>query len=409
VDNKVITIVPQAGLSHSKLYYIALKPVVEDDLNHAVGNVVSTTFTTEAATSSGGGGGGGGGGGAASNQDSDPLTPVTEAQSLTEKYPGINTVITEDDSKLNLALKTTDEPRIDLARDTDAKAILSLTTVKEIEEAKKYLLLQNQTLNVKIDLTTLGLEKISGSAQDTLEFQVKALTEADKTILLQRMTAAGTSGIYNIGENVFDLAAKINIVEEGSNTKSIESFAEPVAVIADLSKLSLTQEQISKLCGIRLKINEKGEILPVKLGGNYDAASKTFTFYTDGFGYCTVMGSQTLTKVNLFINNNVTKLNDKYKLTDVPPTIVNNRTMVPLRYIGEALGAQFKWDEKNHTVTFTLANKEVKMVINQGGPGLDSPPTLIKGRTMVPVRYISEAFGAQVMWFPSAQSVMVIK
>lgn len=93
----------------------------------------------------------------------------------------------------------------------------------------------------------------------------------------------------------------------------------------------------------------------------------------------------------------------------MPPTIINSRTMVPLRFIGEALGADFQWDGTTRTVTFKLEGKEVKLVADQTGPGLDTPPTILEGRTMVPVRYISESLGAQVMWFPSTKVVSIVK
>lgn len=354
----------------------------------------------------GGSSGGSGGGGSAGSVK----VPVNTEETLPEKHQGLHNINTEDDGLLNTALKATGQARLDLSKDSDGKVILSLATIKELGETTKYLLLQNQTQGLKIDLTTLNLESISGSVQDTVEFQVKPLTKAEKTALLQKMAAAESSGIADIGENIYNFAVTMNVLANGSkSSKNMENFSEPVAVTVDLSKYTLTPEQVRQVCGMRLEKNGKGEIIPVKLGGNYDAASKTLTFYTDKAGYCTVMSSQALTKLTLFINNNVTSVNDLYKTIDVPPTLINNRTMVPLRYIGEAFGAEFDWDEQTRTVTVKNDQQEIKLVIDQPAPGLDSPPTIVGGRTLVPVRYISETFGAQVMWFPSTQTVMVVK
>ncbi len=100
-------------------------------------------------------------------------------------------------------------------------------------------------------------------------------------------------------------------------------------------------------------------------------------------------------------------INGQKKEIDVPPVIMNNRTMVPLRLVGEGLGASFEWNEQEKTVVYKSGEKEVTLCIDKPIIGFDTPPTIVEGRTMVPLRYISEVFGANVMWFPSTQSVSV--
>jgi hypothetical protein len=90
---------------------------------------------------------------------------------------------------------------------------------------------------------------------------------------------------------------------------------------------------------------------------------------------------------------------------DTQPYIKNNRTLVPVRFVVEQLGAQVDWDNKNQEVTIEKDGKKIilkigsKIVtINGSKVTLDAPAELKDERTMVPLRFISEAFGANVDW-----------
>ena len=63
---------------------------------------------------------------------------------------------------------------------------------------------------------------------------------------------------------------------------------------------------------------------------------------------------KTFTRVTLQINNTIARINDKIVTLDAPPTIINGRTMVPIRFISEAFGATVDWDNATRTVTIKL-------------------------------------------------------
>ena len=99
---------------------------------------------------------------------------------------------------------------------------------------------------------------------------------------------------------------------------------------------------------------------------------------------------------------------------DVPPQIINGRTLVPLRVIFEALGASVQWSELTQTVTAVRGNTTVSLQIgsselikNGASVTLDVPAQLIDSRTMVPARAVAEAFGAGVRWSDSTQTVTI--
>ncbi|HAU32052.1 MAG: N-acetylmuramoyl-L-alanine amidase [Desulfotomaculum sp. 46_296] len=107
-------------------------------------------------------------------------------------------------------------------------------------------------------------------------------------------------------------------------------------------------------------------------------------------------------------------INTKPVSFETSPVIENGRTLVPLRAISEALGALVKWDSKSKTITLTLNSDVIKLTIgkdqalkNAQALALDSPARIIAGNTMVPLRFIGEAFGAYVQWNPGSRTVAV--
>lgn len=100
--------------------------------------------------------------------------------------------------------------------------------------------------------------------------------------------------------------------------------------------------------------------------------------------------------------------------TDTPPTVVDGRTLVPLRVIFESLGAAVEWDNDTRTATGTKDGASISIQIDSptayvnGAPhALDVPAQLINNRTMVPARFVSEAFGCQVSWDQDTQTAAV--
>jgi hypothetical protein len=83
----------------------------------------------------------------------------------------------------------------------------------------------------------------------------------------------------------------------------------------------------------------------------------------------------------------------------------NNRTMVPLRVISEGLGAIVAWDETDRSITITSNTGTIRMVIgnrkvlvNGEERVMDTNPVIKNSRTMVPLRYVGEFMGAKVSW-----------
>ncbi len=378
------------GLSSSTAYSFSLT-IVAGGTEYAVSDSAITVTTN-----SGGGG---------SNTQTPPpqQTPPPAPKALTDPQ-------TKDDQKLNETLQSTGQASLDLTTAENAAAGLSTNTITQLAQENAPLVIRNTGVQVDFSPNSLITPELTSALQQpdaVVELGAKQVTEEEKQEILANAPLGESTGIFEVGGVIIDLTA--NIVTGGDNSTKIENFSEPVAVTIDLSGLDLTPEQISELSGVRFEKDETGAIVPVPLGGSYDPQTKTFTFYTTRFSLYSVVQVKDLVKLELTIGNQVSKVNGTDQNIDVPPTIINNRTMVPLRFIGEALGAEFVWDGKTRTVTFSLDGKELKVVIDQLSPGMDVPATIVGNRTIVPIRYISEAFGAEVTWFPTERKVTVVK
>lgn len=104
-------------------------------------------------------------------------------------------------------------------------------------------------------------------------------------------------------------------------------------------------------------------------------------------------------------------LNSKPLSFDVPPMIENGRIMVPLRAIFEAMGAKVDWDATTMTVTAVKVNNAVVLEIGSLTPTvnglvfpIDVPAEIVNGRTLAPLRFVCEAFGANVIWAEDTQT-----
>ena len=116
-----------------------------------------------------------------------------------------------------------------------------------------------------------------------------------------------------------------------------------------------------------------------------------------------------------FAENNITvQLDGKTLNFDVQPQLIGGRTMVPLRTIFESLGATVDWN--NDTKTVTAFNElyyvqatinDYNMKVNGETKTLDIPPLLVDGRTLVPARFVAEAFGAKVDWDAKTSTVYI--
>ncbi len=108
--------------------------------------------------------------------------------------------------------------------------------------------------------------------------------------------------------------------------------------------------------------------------------------------------------VRLFVNGHELQ-------PDVPPQLVGGRTLVPVRVVAEALGAQVTWNESARLVeirgskSISLQVGSAQALVDGESVGLDAPALILGGRTLVPIRFVAEALDFAVVWDNSLRAV----
>ncbi|WP_010251980.1 stalk domain-containing protein [Acetivibrio cellulolyticus] len=110
--------------------------------------------------------------------------------------------------------------------------------------------------------------------------------------------------------------------------------------------------------------------------------------------------------------NNVEKEVDPGRNTS--PVIVNNRTLVPIRSIIEAMGGNIAWDGNERRVDIILKGKTIKLwidktesIVGTEKKALDVAPAIIKERTMLPLRFVTENLGATIEWNDTEKKITI--
>jgi photosystem II stability/assembly factor-like uncharacterized protein len=125
------------------------------------------------------------------------------------------------------------------------------------------------------------------------------------------------------------------------------------------------------------------------------------------------------TTIKLQIGSAAFTVNDTMKYLDSPPVIKNGRTLIPIRAVIESLNGSVSWDQNSKKVTVSLGNTIIELWIGKSIAkvnGVSKPidstnskvvPEIINGRTMLPLRFVTENLGATVDWNGTTQTITI--
>lgn len=131
--------------------------------------------------------------------------------------------------------------------------------------------------------------------------------------------------------------------------------------------------------------------------------------------FCLIILCSMIFSLSSFADDNITvEIDNNIISFDVNPVIKNDRVMVPIRKIFEELGASVSWEESSRTVAAARGSTAIKLNIGSnimyknGEMILLLPsPFIVNGRTLVPVRVISESFDYDVSWNENLRKVII--
>jgi hypothetical protein len=122
----------------------------------------------------------------------------------------------------------------------------------------------------------------------------------------------------------------------------------------------------------------------------------------------------------LQVGSSIFTVNGISKELDFPPVVKNGRTLVPIRAIVEALGGTVGWDETTRKATVILGRATIELWIGKNAAAMNGVstridatnakvvPEIISGRTMLPLRFVSEGLGCSVVWADATKTITVV-
>lgn len=126
--------------------------------------------------------------------------------------------------------------------------------------------------------------------------------------------------------------------------------------------------------------------------------------------------------LKFYINQKNYIVNNENRAMDVEPIIMEGRTLLPIRYVVEPLGATVEWDAIDRKATVLLGEKKIELWLGQNLASVNGvlqpidvdnakvvPISVPPGRTMLPIRFIVESLGFKVDWDAKTSEVMITK
>lgn len=250
------------------------------------------------------------------------------------------------------------------------------------------------------------------------------ITEVKPGAIMARTAAANRALILETPPGVYFETKPVVSVEDGDLLLYVNDTylnSAKTQLIIPVRASSVSKASIIKVSGVKYVIDRtvpEGEV-KIKVKGNalddYTTTNDTDTVIEVANAVCiTPAPADQGRSATFYIGSTIYSINGVNAIMDVAPYIKAGRTYVPVRYLGEALGANVDWDEATKTVTVTKGDKSVVLKIgskvakvNGADVQMDVAPEITNGRTMLPARWVAEGLGYAVGWNEVLKQVVV--
>ena len=225
-------------------------------------------------------------------------------------------------------------------------------------------------------------------------------------ITMANLSLAEKSGDITAATVTFKMA---DDVKAGNYTVSLSV---PEAYSANLSLVRIPSENATITVGSSNHVHAFAETK-----GNKSVSAPEFTTYTCDCNH-TYTGNygSVGTEIRMTVNSATAYVRGLATTLDAAPIIRNSRTMLPVRFVAENLGASVAWDDATKTVTIESSTTSLEIVIgantakvNGETKELDSPAFIENSRTYLPVRFVAESLGAEVSWDDATKTATIVK
>lgn len=276
-----------------------------------------------------------------------------------------------------------------------------------------------KNINFVSNMTSLRSLDLSGNAIIDLH-PLRNLTNLNELILYNNKIAdisplSGLTDLYNLNleinqiQDISPVGNLRNIINLNLASNNISDIA-PLSRLIFLQRLNLSTNQIDDISPL-LQLHQNGaKDMQMNLSMNRlslaesTPSGKIIKTLTDNYYTINALPQKTIQ----------VQIDGAYLAMDVPPAVINGRTLVPLRAIFEALGASVDWNPATRTVTGSRGDITMSLTINNRQARvngeivmMDVAGTIVDGRTMVPARFIAESLGRHVEWNDTHRIVVI--
>ncbi|MFC4769455.1 stalk domain-containing protein [Effusibacillus consociatus] len=252
-------------------------------------------------------------------------------------------------------------------------------------------------------------QDVNGEDLDKLDKeQLDAAQEKAIEVVLDKLLEVGKEKKGNLNdEEISAIIEKLTEILMQQGEASSEEVAEDLVeekIELDVEDGTASEEEVGILVTLKMKKNKDEEAVTavekaLAANPNYDSLYGLLSEIFQSVG--------NTEKVKVYVGG-------KQPNFDVQPLIENGRTMIPVRAVTEALGAQVDWKNETQTVVIKKENVIIELPLGSNSIKLngqtiaiDVPAQVKDNRTLVPVRFISEFLGHQVGWDPNSNMVIV--
>ena len=289
----------------------------------------------------------------------------------------------------------------DMTRFADGRATFSPGLLAQLANQDQKLILTHDFGNLTLD--PKNLRSIASKAAVSSDATVQI------TLTTQELRPIGATPSRFSDKQIFilpyrDYSFSVQLRVPGELPKEIELDA-PVTAVLYLLNQAFTPWDFEHLTAFK----DNGTSLDV-LGGVYSPSGVSFTCLLNGtgrFGLGT-RGAH-VRWVDLVINSTqVTRWDGSTDIINPAPLIYRGVTMVPLRSVFEEMGATVSWHEAIRSATISYGSKTIYITEGQTISGSDQSPYMINERMLVPLRFITTEFGATVLWWGQEGRIRIV-
>jgi len=197
----------------------------------------------------------------------------------------------------------------------------------------------------------------------------------------------------------------LNALKTEIKDNSGKIFYVELAPRIDWKGWKLVSADLSGL-GLKYPISVKSVyVVDDEIGQDERAAKGTVAIDDIMFTYKGQVSTPSKNSVGLTINKTAVTVNGKNMTLEQAPVIVSGNTLIPIRFVTDALGGEVRWDDQERKVTVIRGNKMIdlwvdspELIANGQRVTAEVAPTIMNNLTVVPLRILSENLGWKVTW-----------